>query len=323
MLEANTQPVASTSADTGVFIDLVALFWYLRARWFWIVAAACVGAAGALLYLNFITPKYEARLRVTPATSTQGGGLSNALGRIGSLAAMAGVQVRQGSEGASPFELYLDRLRTRELAAKLSTDKRIMRTVFERQWDAESGTWSERPGPLRPLRNLLYSVSGQPIPVWSQPGAGQLQDYLGKKVSMIPPRPKDPPITTLAYRNRDPDFAIYLLEKMHEQADADVRAHSLDRAQLYAAHLADKLAKTDIAEHRINLSEALLEQERAIMMATSAGSFASVQTETATAGARPVSPVIIPSIAIGLLLGTAAGIVAATGSFLLRGRVPA
>lgn len=304
----SVQPADTQAATEGsVFIDLFALGRDLRRHWAWIAAAALAGLALAFLYLNIANVRYAGTLRVSPASSTQGS-LSGALGRLGGLASLAGVQMRQGNEGASPFELYLDRMKSRAIAEQLAKDPRILQTVFEREWDPASGRFTERPGPLRPLRNLLYGLAGQPLPKWAPPGAERLQDYLEKTVVITPPGPKDPPITTLSVRARDGAFAVYLLERLHAQADADVRAAQLDRARQYAAHLAEKLATTQIAEHRINLSEALLEQERAIMMATGSGDFAAVPLERPTTGSRPVSPQVVPALALGIAAGLFLGI---------------
>lgn len=300
-------PVGDGSGHAPVFIDLLALVKDIRRHWAWVAAAALAGLALAFLYLNVANVRFAGTLRVSPASSTQGS-LSGALGRLGGLASLAGVQVRQGSEGASPFDLYLDRMQSRALAEELAKDPRILRTVFDREWDAASGRFGERPGLLRPVRNLLYGLAGQPMPPWTPPGAERLQEYLSKTLVITPPGPKDPPITTLSIRARDGGFAIYLLERMHAQADADVRAAQLERARQYAAHLSEKLASAQIAEHRSRLSEALLEQERAIMMAMGSGDFAAIPLERPTTNRRPVSPKVVPALALGLVGGLFFGI---------------
>ncbi len=316
-MDADDTAPAAVPDDS--LIDLVALGSFIW-RWKWVVVlASAAGFLIAVLYLNVVTPRFEASLRITPASSTSGG-MAGALGRIGNLAAIAGVQVRQGSDGAAPFEIYLDRLRSRQLAAALSRDEKIMRTIFETEWDPQTGRFRDRPGLLRPLRNLVYGLAGQPAQAWEPPGPARLQEYLAKAVRVTPPAPKDPPITTLSVRHPDPEFARRLLEMMHAQADRDVRGQSLKRAQEYSAHLAEKLATTDIAEHRRTLSEALLEQQRAIMMATATGPFAAVPMEGAVATRRPVAPQVVATLGLGLILGGVAGLLALTIGYFARPR---
>jgi hypothetical protein len=300
-------------------IDLVALGSFVwRLKWA-VVLAAAAGLLVAVLYLNLATPKYEASLRITPASSTSGG-VGGALGRIGNLAAIAGVQVRQGSEGAAPFELYLDRLRSRDLAVALARNDDIMRTVFESEWDPATRSFRDSPGLLRPLRGLVYGIAGQPVQPWDPPGPARLQEYLATAIRVTPPAPKDPPITTLLIRHRDPAFAKRLLEAVHVQADSDVRAQSLARARQYSAHLAEKLATTDVAEHRRTLSEALLEQQRAVMMATATGAYAAMPTESAVTSRRPVTPQVIVALGLGLILGSVVGLLGLTVAYFVKPR---
>lgn len=307
------------AAPAPAFLDLVELARDLRRRWSWILVAAAIGLVAALGYLNIAKVRYTSTLRITPAASSQTG-LSGTLGRLGGLASLAGVSVRQGSEGASPFDLYLARLRSRDLAAGLARDKRIMRVAFDREWDASTGTFRDRPGPLRPIRNLLYSLAGQDVPAWQPPGPERLQTYLEKTVTISPPGPKDPPITTLIVNTSDPEFGVHLLNAIHRQADNDVRASSLERAQQYVAHLSQKLATTEVAEHRRTLSEALLEQERAVMMATSTGPYAALPLEPATGPSKPTSPKLIPALIVGLIAGAVLGVLAVTAAHLLSSR---
>ncbi len=177
---------------------------------------------------------------------------------------------------------------------------------------------------LRPVRNLLYGLAGQDVPEWTAPGAERLQIYLARTVVVSPPGPKDPPITTLIVETPDPDFGTHLLDALHRQADADVRASSLERARQYSAHLAQKLATTEIAEHRRTLSEALLEQERAVMMATSQGPYAALPLEPASGPSKPTSPKPVPALAIGLIAGAILGLLAVAAAHLLanRRRIP-
>jgi hypothetical protein len=295
--------------ESPVFLDLVALWRDIRRRWSWLLLGAVAGLTAALLYLNAAETRYTTSLRVTPATSAQGG-LPGTLSRLGGLASLAGVSVRQGAEGATPFDLYLDRLTSRELAEALSQDERIMQTAFNREWNPTTRSFVERPGLLRPLRNMLFRLSGQEPPAWTPPGAERLQIYLRKTLRIAEPGPKGPAITVLSVATGDPDYGAHLLNALHRQADADVRATSLDRARQYAAHLSAKLAATELAEHRRTLSEALLEQERAVMMATSSAPYAALPLEPASGPSRPTSPSLIPSLAVGLAVGTIIGLLA-------------
>ena len=311
-------PARQEAADSSeTFLDLVELVSEFRRRWRLLLLSMFAGLLLAILYLNISTPRYGASLRLTPASSTENN-LSGALGRLGGLASLAGIQARQGSEGATPFELFLDRLYSRELAGQLVADREIARQAFAAEWDSKTGSFRDRPGLLRPIRNLLYWLAGQEAPRWRPPDAERMQNYLEKNVVVTEPGPRDPPITTVSTRAKDPLFATRLLQQLHHLADTDVRTSELARARESAAHLATKLAETNVVEHRVVLAQALLEQERSIMLATSSAAFAATQVEPASSSERPVSPLIIPTFLIGCLLGLFAGIGITTTSYVRR-----
>lgn len=292
--------------SSEVFLDLVELVGDFRRRWLLLLLTTMAGLLLAFLYLNIAESKYEVALRLTPSNSTQGG-LGGALGRLGGLASMAGIRSPQGAEGATPFELYIDHLGSRDLAGKLVADPEIARHAFEREWDPATGNFHERPGPLRPVKNLLFWLAGQTPPPWSPPNAERMQEYLEKNLTIVPPGVKDPPITALLLRVKDPAYGLRLLEQLHQRTDADIRAKELERSSQYATYLAAKLQETTVVEHRISLSEALLEQQRLIMMATGSTSFAATPVEAPVSNSKPASPKVGMALFFGCLLGLLVG----------------
>jgi Chain length determinant protein len=289
-------------------VDLLAFVAYLRKRLWWLAAAMLAGLLLAFAYLNVATPKYAATLRVSPAAAG-GGGLGGALGQLGGIAAMAGIDVRQGSSsGASPFDLYLDTLRSRHVADLLAKDQQLMQHVFISEWDPSTGQWRERRSILRSAYKLVKQIAGQPGPEWHPPAGGELADYLMKKVVIQAPKPKEPPVTTLLYEDQDPAFAAMLLDKLSALADDSVRQRTLVRATTYARYLENRLKVTDNVDQQRRLSEILLDQERAIMMAGSSVPFAATPSEPAVPSQRPVRPNVVMTLLVGLLVGAIVGV---------------
>jgi hypothetical protein len=299
-------------------IDLFEFLRYLRKRLTWIVGAAILGILLALAYLNFATPRYSAELRVSSASG--GSGLGGALGQLGGIAAMAGLDLQRGSGvGASPFDLYLDKLRSRANAEILAKDQTIMRHIFAGYWNAEENRWQEPRSVVRSASQIIRQLAGQPRPAWHPPGAAELAEFLGRAVRVSAAKPKEPPLTTLYYEDRDPRFAAMLLDRMHASADEAVRRHVLQRATLYSQYLTNQLAVTENADQRRNLSEILLEQQRAIMMASSSVAFAANPSEPAVASAQPVGPKVPTTLATGALVGALVGAIVVFLMFLMRG----
>lgn len=306
--------MAETQTGSGEqVVDLVAFLRVVRQRWWFIAAAAAAGAVLALIVLNFTVPKYAASLRVSPA-STGSGGLGGALGQLGGLAAIAGVDVRQGSSAASPFDLYLDTLRSRQTADLLARDPAIMHHVFARQWNAAAQRWQPTASLSRPVVDAISSLAGQPRIEWHPPDGADLAEFIAKKMALQSPKPKDPPVTTLYLEDPDPGFAARFLDRINAIADETVRARSLQRATDYARYLEGRLRTTTNVEQLKRLADILLEQDRAIMAASSSLSFAANVSEPAVATPRPVSP----NVLVGLVVGLLGGAMAAAGVLFIR-----
>lgn len=277
----------------------------LRRNWKWPAAGFVAGTLVALLYLNFATYEYAASYRVTPVRS-DGAGLSSSLS---SLAAVAGVSVGRG-DAAKPFTLYLNLLKSRDVAAALAKDDALMRGAFSASWDEKLKQWRQPPSATRWLRTLVRKVAGAPITPWSPPDAARMQIYLQDNVSVSDDQRNA--IATISMTNSDPEFAIALLTALNKQADQMVRVRSQARAEAAIAYLQETLPTVALAEHRSALADALGEQERVKMMSKASSSFAAEQLGAIIATPEPVTPSPTLTLAalsfLGLLLGALVGI---------------
>ena len=308
--------VENVDATADASIDLLEFLGFARRRLRWVLAAVLLGGLLALAFLNIATPQYSATLRVSAASS--GGGLGGALGQLGGIAAMAGLDLAQGSgAAASPFELYLDKLRSHANAKALARDPEVLRHIFFKEWNAEQRRWQEPDTLVRNFDNALRRIAGQPRD-YHPPGADELAAYLTDKVGVTAAKPKDPPLTTIYYEDRDPAFAAMLLNRMHGLADDTVRRLALRRAVENSKFLAGRLAAAQNVEQQRSLAQILLDQERQIMMASSSVSFAATPSEPAVASPEPVRPKVPTTIIAGLLLGGLVGLLGLFGLFLVR-----
>ncbi len=298
-------------------IDLVQFLGFLRQRLRWIIGAVLVGGVLAIVYLNIATPKYSAIMRVSAASS--GGGLGGALGQLGGIAAMAGLDLGKGaSSAASPFDLYLDKLRSHANAVEVARDPILMRHIFYKEWDATAGRWHAPDTLSYKLEQFLNDIAGRPRIPYRPPGADELSEYLLEKVRITPPKPKDPPLTSIYFEDRDPVIAAMLLNKVHGFADDSVRRLSLRRAIENSRFLTSRLQTTQNLDQKMRLSEILLEQERQIMMASSNVSYAATPSEPAVPSPEPVTPNVVATIVVGLLLGGLIGLLVLFSMFLAR-----
>ncbi|WP_426164948.1 hypothetical protein [Sandarakinorhabdus sp. DWP1-3-1] len=272
----------------------------LRRNWLFPVAGFAVGLVVALLYLNFATYEYAASYRVTPVRS-DGPGLSSSLS---SLAAVAGVSVGRG-DAAKPFTLYLNLLKSRDVAAVLARDRSLMRGIFKRSWDARNRVWRQPPSKTRWLKNAVRRFAGAPIPMWTPPDAAQLQMFLQDNVSVSDDQRNA--IATISIANEDPKLAVALLSALDKQADKLVRDRALARAQAAIDYLKRTLPTVVLAEHRSELAESLGEQERVKMMTMASSAFSAEPLGAVIASPDPVTPNPFLTLAVLAALGAMAG----------------
>ncbi len=271
-----------------------------------LLGMAFVGFLLGVVYVRATPLVYHTELRVAPAPSS--GGAGNRLGGLSGLAALAGVSVGSPSGGISPFDLYLDTMLSRSLAAELAQDPTIMRRIFASQWDKRTQSWHEPQGVVYKARRDFAGLVGLPVSAWHAPGAADLHDYLIRAIVIGRPGPRDPPITRISFDSEDPELAARVLGELHRRADTRIKQSSLATAVSYASYLSQRMRTVVLVEHRRDLSEALGEQEKSIMMASSGAPFAAMVTEPPSTLERPIAPNVVLVLLAGVFSGFLVGV---------------
>lgn len=304
----NGEAPASGSVAADDEIDLVEL---VRTLWAgrWIIAGVTTATLLlAVLYLNIVTYTYTARLTLTPAQAS-GSTLTSKLGGLGDLASLAGINMPQDSN-ALAFSLYVEGVHSRSLADALARHKDLMRVIFHRDWNAASGIWQEPKGFVRSAATTVKHMLGIPVFDWRPPDGARLQEFMDEEVG-IEQDPKKP-FVSITFNHEDPAFASRFVSTLNSELDNLLRQKALARANGNIEYLSTQLGKVTIAEHREALAQALSEQEKQRMAASSSAPYAADPFGTATASARPTAPrpvlVLAASLMAGLLLGTLAAL---------------
>jgi len=282
--------------------DLAGKVW--RNKWI-VIAATFLGLIGAVFYLRTAPSIYTAELRVTASSSSNGSGSNS---RLAGLASLAGLSNDSGA-AASPFDLYLEALTSREVASALAKDDRVMRVTFAGDWDATRHVWHEPKSLRRTIGRQLKTILGIPIQNWHPPGGAELQAFIKGNLSIE--RGAKSPVTVIRLDHGDPEFAVYLLKRTNEVADSLIKMETRRRAVDYSQYLSDRLRTVTLAEHREALATALGEQERSAMLASSQLPYAATALEHPAASMGPTKPRASSVLAFGILLGLAAGTLAA------------
>jgi uncharacterized protein involved in exopolysaccharide biosynthesis len=302
----NADPANVSETDAPRFAAWVTdILATVRARLWWVVAVAAAALLVAILYLRTAEYTYSASFRVVPAP-----GSSREAGNLGALTTLATLTGATLADiPVTAFRLYLEAINTRQLAAQLSRDPALMQHVFADEWDARAGQWREPGGIGQSLGSTANRIAGQPVDKWSPPDAARLQQWITSNVR-IDQTPKTP-VVTLSVDDRDPVFARTLLTRLHQNADAWVRARALGRTRANVTYLESRLPNVTQADHREAIFATLNDQQQRSMTASNPAPFAAEPFGAATVSAQPTTPRQLPVIIIAVLFGAVAGVAAA------------
>lgn len=275
-------------------------FWEkIRRRWWLVLAFVLAGCVAAIYYLQTAQYTYTAELRVSPAESLSGRGQGG--GGLSNLAQLAGL----GSESAPPsaFRLYLEGLKSREVADRLARDPVLMRGIFAGEWDQDRRSWRRPPGGLKAS---VWSLLGLPQPTWQPPDGARLQLFLAGNVAAL--QNTKSPLVTLALETPNPKFGMRFLTRLDLVTDAYLREKQQQRSRSNITYLSDKLRGVTFAEQRAALFAALNDEERAAMLANSRAPFAAEAFGVATASLSPTKPRQLPVLLGGPIIGLVFGV---------------
>ena len=277
----------------GRLLRIAAASWYIIA-----LALAAVFVV-AVAYLHAAKYKYTAELKVTPVYQAQQlpSGLSG-------LASLTGLNL-PGDKTITPIALYTEALKSRDVAEEVARSKPLMRHIFADDWDSAAGRWHRPEGVGITLIANIKAVLGLPSENWAPPDGADLQRYVGKNVTVFEsPRTN---ITSITVNDVDPTTARQILLALHRAADQHLRSRALVRSTQYIAYLERKLATVTNVEYRQALVEALSQQERLRMMASSSTPYSAEPLGEITSSRRPTTPDPVVILGAALIFGTTAG----------------
>ena len=288
-------------------IDLAATITVLRRGWRKIVVFIIVALAAAIAYLNIVSHRYAIEMRLAPVANSSNDGVSSKLSQLGGLAAVAGVSLPD-SAGSGSFKLFVEALHSRDIADILARDPIIMHGAFAREWDGATQSWRQPAPIVETVTTVLKSMLGMSIRPFAPPGAARLQEWMSNEVAVD--QNLKTPVVTVSLLDKDSAFAVHFLDRLASSIDAQLRQRALLRSNDYIRYLTARLPTVTLAEQRVAIAQALGEQERLKMAASSDRSYAAEVFEHPAASDRPMSPVPWKVLAIALMLGTILGIVA-------------
>jgi uncharacterized protein involved in exopolysaccharide biosynthesis len=277
----------------------------VRSRWWLVLATAMLGLLTAVVYLRAASYSYTVELRVSAAESSRG--ISSGADRLGGLASLAGLAGEAPS--ASPFRLYLEGVKSREVAERLARDRALLQGVFAREWDPVRRTWRQPRGFAGSIRSTVWGLLGVPQFAWTPPGPARLQNYIADNVAVV--QSVKSPLVSITLQIPDPKFGMRFLTHLDATTDDILRERQQQRTRSNIAYLSDKLRGVTFVEQRAALFKALSDEQRQEMLANSRAPYAADRFGVPTASLAPTTPRQVPLLIAGPLIGTILGVVLA------------
>lgn len=274
-------------------------------RWWLLLLGVLLGLLLGSVYLRRADYTYSAELKVYAAPSSSGSRPASALGGLAALAGIGGGT----SEAVSPFRFYLDGIYSTEVAARLARDRKLMRTLFVAEWDAQARVWRQPASLSASLRRGVAGLLGLPQFSWHAPDASRMQAYIADNVTIR--QSVKTPVAALVFDHADPRFAMRFLNQLHTTTDAYLREQQTARTRGNIDYLAQKLREVTLAEQRQALVTTLTEQERQAMLAYGNAPYAAEPFDIASASLEPTRPRALPLLIGTGIAGLILGIVAA------------
>ena len=277
--------IQQTSEREDEVADLSAIMLLLWRRRIWIISSVilCAVALGVVSFL--MTRTYRAEVLLIPASaerSSMSNALSSALGQLGGLASLAGLNA---SGSGSDTQEALAVLRSRQFTVDFVNDLRLMPDIFADKWDASAGKWRS----AQPTAAKAYRVFDKQI-------RSVIQD---KKTGLI--------TVQIDWSNRE-KAAIWANELV-AKLNSEMRGRAIEKSEANLAYLEKELGGTSVMATREAIGHLIEAQINQRMVASVNQEFAFRVVDKASIpdANDPVSPRRVLMTLGGAILGGIVG----------------
>ena len=275
------QTIPHHLSERGDELDLMQLWKVLVKYKLLIIVFTTLTTLGATYYALTLPTIYKTEVLMIPVSGggVSGGGLSN---RLGGLSSMAGVSLGGSSAGAEG-EQALARLKTRSFLTKHIKEKNLKPILFADQWDRVEKKWIDKEPSDRDSAELFKNMIEAGSHPRSKAGLASL--------SIEWKNPHNP--------NKIADIANNLV--------SSINSHAKDRAILEArdsiSFLEKELEQTSIVNSQTILYSLIEQQMGKIMMANIRDEFVFKVIDPAVNPKHAETKPILMVIFIGIILG--------------------
>lgn len=280
----------SQSADFELW-DVLKKLW--RARW-WIVASVVMCEVVAVWLVVVEKPIYRATVLLIPSGADRdsfGAGLGSALGQLGGLATLAGVNIGSG-DGVTEEALAV--LKSRQFTGVFIDDMKLAPKFFPDSWDAVANKWKGQ-------RDR-----------WPTPA--KAYSFFDSQVRAIV-KDKKTGLVSIQIEWRDRVEAAQWANELADRINSEMRFRAISKAKASVGFLEQELSKTSVLGTRDAINRLLDIQVKQIMLASVTKDYAFRVVDKAVPSDLddPVRPKKKLYLMAGVLLGILGGVLVALG----------
>ncbi|ELH4833710.1 LPS O-antigen length regulator [Vibrio harveyi] len=266
-------------------IDLSELFKVLwKGKWI-IIATTFVFAVCSVIYAVNLPNIYKADALLSPAESSNGGGLSKMAGQLGGLAALAGVNINGGE--MSQTDLAVQVMQSRQfIDSFVNNHDLLIPLMAAKGWDLANNKLildDERYNPSRD--EWLRKPEGLR---GAKPTAQEAFEMFRKEILNISQN-KDSGLYTVSVKHYSPYVAQQWVSWLIDDINKVMRERTIAETSQNLAYLNSQLQKTAVADMQSTFYKLIEEQTKSLMLAE-------VQDEFVF---KVVDPAVVPELKYG------------------------
>jgi uncharacterized protein involved in exopolysaccharide biosynthesis len=270
-------------------VDLRVIVQMMWARRLWVSASVAICLAIFLFLAYYMTPIYRATIMLAPATAERnsiGNALSTALGQLGGLASLAGINVGASD---SETEQALAVLRSRQFTEDYIRDKQLLPELFPGKWDAANGRWK-------------VDAAGAPT-------LGKAYEVFNKQIRTIV-LDKKTGLVAMHIDWRDRNEAAVWANELIDRLNAEMRSRAIAKADAAVGYLEKESVDTTVVTTRDAISRLIEAEIRQRMLAnvTREYAFGIVDRALPPDPDDPIRPRKVVLAISGIVLGLAIGL---------------
>ncbi|WP_372055660.1 hypothetical protein P7L74_08885 [Tistrella mobilis] len=258
-----------------------------------------------ILYVIMATPTYP--VSVTVGENTRATPPDNR---------SVGLVLTRDTTKVTDYSLFLYSISSHATAEVIASDPELMKQLFMNEWNPETGRWERPDGPLNPLKDWLSDLKG--TKPWYPPDAYRVETFLKNQIDVSDPDQFG--LTTISYKNVDPEFAMNFLMKVVNIARGTVIESIKADLDKQINYLASKITE----QSNLSMQQALIREwnDKTAKQATiqDSDSYPAIIIDIRQPGAFPIGPPTVIIVVAAMLLGLFVGLLIAMVRSAYRNR---